>query len=149
MATQPGLLTGDQPVEMGMGGQEAELFERLSADRCYTQMFADAFPDASGKIDMTTTTKALAAFERTLVSWNSPYDRAKRGERDAMSDAARHGQSVFQTKGCAAATPGPTSPISASTPLARPATAIMACSRRPALCRTKPPSAPPACAMWN
>lgn len=94
-------LMGDHPVEMGMAGQEAELVNRLSADRCYTQMFAAAFPEAGGRINMATTTKALAAFERTLNSWDSPYDRALRGERSALSADAREGQALFQAKGCA------------------------------------------------
>jgi cytochrome c peroxidase len=100
-------LMGEHPVEMGMAGQQDEVIRRLTADRCYSQMFADAFPGAGGQITLARTTKALAAFERTLVSWNAPYDRAQRGERDAMSDAARRGQAVFQAKGCASCHSGP------------------------------------------
>ena len=100
-------LMGDHPVEMGMAGQEAELIKRLSTDRCYPQMFADAFPNAGGRITVAATSKALAAFERTLISRNAAYDRAQRGEPNAMSDAARRGLAVFRAKGCAACHAGP------------------------------------------
>ena len=66
---------GEHPVEMGMVGQEAELARRLAASPCYRRDFAAAFPQAKGQITMTTVTQALAAFERTLVSFDSPYDR--------------------------------------------------------------------------
>ncbi len=39
-------------------------------------MFADAFPKSDGRIDMASVAQALAAFERTMVSYDAPYDRA-------------------------------------------------------------------------
>ena len=84
-------LMGEHPVEMGMAGQAVEVVKRLSADRCYPQMFAEAFPNTGGQITVEATAKALAAFERTLISRNAPFDRAQRGERTAMSDDARRG----------------------------------------------------------
>jgi cytochrome c peroxidase len=40
-------------------------------------------------------TRALAAFQRTLISGNSPVDRFRRGERDALSASAQLGQALF------------------------------------------------------
>jgi cytochrome c peroxidase len=100
-------MMGDHPVEMGMAGQEAELTRRLSADTCYRTLFAGAFPETKGAITLTSTSKALAAFERTLLSFNAPYDRAARGDRRALSDQARAGQALFQDKGCAGCHAGP------------------------------------------
>jgi cytochrome c peroxidase len=40
-------------------------------------------------------TGAIAAFQRTLISGDSPYDRARGGDRTAMSDAARLGEELF------------------------------------------------------
>jgi cytochrome c peroxidase len=94
-------MMGDHPVEMGMAGQEAELTRRLSADTCYRTMFAGAFPETKGAITLVSTAKALAAFERTLNSFNAPYDRS------ALSDQARAGQALFQAKGCAGCHAGP------------------------------------------
>jgi cytochrome c peroxidase len=85
---------GEHPVEMGMKGQEAELVRRLSANACYRRQFSEAFPGEMGAIDISHVAKALAAFERTLVSFGSAYDRG------ALDDAARRGQGVFAQSGC-------------------------------------------------
>jgi cytochrome c peroxidase len=86
---------GEHPVEMGMKGQEAELARRLSADACYRRQFANAFPGEKDAIDLPHVAKAIAAFERTLLSFGSDYDRGEMGE------AAKRGQSVFTRSGCA------------------------------------------------
>jgi cytochrome c peroxidase len=93
---------GTNPVEMGMAGKEDELARRLAADDCYRRMFREAFPEDKGRIDMKTVGKALASFERTLISYDAPYDKARRGDRSAMSEAARRGEKIFSGLGCAA-----------------------------------------------
>ncbi len=100
-------ILGEHPVEMGMHGQEAEIARRLSADPCYRSLFAAAFPERRGEVSLETAGRALAAFERTLLSWNSPYDRARRGEAAALSDEARAGEVVFRRAGCATCHSGP------------------------------------------
>jgi cytochrome c peroxidase len=92
---------GTNPVEMGMAGKEDELARRLAADDCYRQMFQGAFPEDKGRIDMKTVGKALASFERTLISYDAPYDKARRGDASAMSDAAHRGETLFSSLGCA------------------------------------------------
>jgi cytochrome c peroxidase len=93
-------LQGTHPVEMGMAGKDAELAKRLSADPCYQQMFAAAFPETDGRIDVTAVGKALASFERTLVSYDAPYDRFRRGDKTALSDAAQRGLNLFADLHC-------------------------------------------------
>lgn len=90
-------ITGDRPVEMGMLGKEAEIPTRLGRDRCYRTMFAKAFPETRGRIDLTATAKALAAFQRTLISFDSPYDRHQRGEI-ALPAAAARGLTLFEAR---------------------------------------------------
>ena len=63
---------GDHPVEMGMAGRQAEVVRRLSADPCYRRQFAQAFPDAKDPVTLETLAKAVAAFERTLLSFDTP-----------------------------------------------------------------------------
>lgn len=87
---------GDRPVEMGMKGQEVELLRRLSGDKCYRRMFREAFPDTRGTIDTVAIAKALAAFQRTLISYGSPYDRYRRGEGMPLSGPAKQGEALFQ-----------------------------------------------------
>ncbi|UAJ09919.1 cytochrome-c peroxidase [Glacieibacterium megasporae] len=87
-------VTGTAPVEMGMAGQDAEIARRLSTDSCYPAMFAKAFP-GDGTIDFEHVAKALAAFERTLVSFDTAYDANGRGGRTAMPSEAVAGSAVF------------------------------------------------------
>ncbi|MFM1896733.1 MAG: hypothetical protein RLZZ385_1807 [Pseudomonadota bacterium] len=87
---------GSHPVEMGMEGREVELFARLAADPRYPDMFRAAFPERDGAIDLATITRAIAAFERSLVSFDSPYYRYKYGgQPDAITDSARRGEQLF------------------------------------------------------
>jgi len=88
-------LFGDHPLEMGMVGHEDELIARLAADPDYPQRFATAFSEDGGRINLANVTKAIAAFERTLLSFNSPYDRYKQGDDSAISAAAKRGESLF------------------------------------------------------
>jgi cytochrome c peroxidase len=94
-------LTNKDPVELGMDGRFDELVSRIQSDETYRALFADAFPDQA--ISMKTIACALASFERTLISGNSPYDRfVAWGENDALSPAARRGMRIFfsEAAGC-------------------------------------------------
>ncbi len=84
---------GEDPVELGMSGREEELFARLEAEPIYRQLFAEAYPD-DPVIDLATITRAIASFQRTLISGNSRVDRARRGEI-ALTDSERLGQNLF------------------------------------------------------
>ncbi|WVN42285.1 MbnH family di-heme enzyme [beta proteobacterium MWH-UniP1] len=94
-------LFGEHPVEMGMAGKEEVLFERLKADPNYRKLFRSAFPAEAKTGDSTlyslsTITKALASFQRTLISVSSPYDRYRYGgELSAISPAAKRGEALF------------------------------------------------------
>ena len=88
-------LFGDHPLEMGMVGHEDELISRLAKDPDYQALFTAAFPESSGRLDLPNITKAIAAFERTLLSFNSPYDRYKQGDATAISAAAKRGEALF------------------------------------------------------
>lgn len=84
-------LFGTEPEEMGLAGREDAVFARLAADPWYARAFPAAFPERSAP-DLATVTRALAAFQRSLISVGSAYDRAKRGGApEAMSPSARRG----------------------------------------------------------
>lgn len=100
-------LTGEDPVEMAMKGQEAEMARRLSASPCYRRLFRASFPQTRGRIDFASVSEALAAFQRTIVSWDTAWDRAAAGGAP-LSAAALRGETVFRGKGgCAACHSGP------------------------------------------
>jgi cytochrome c peroxidase len=90
-----GPMFGEKPVELGLAGKEKELIARLDADPRYRQMFAQAFPGDTGGTSLLEVTRAIAAFERTLISGDSPFDRASRGDSAAMTAGARRGQQLF------------------------------------------------------
>ena len=98
-------VTGKTPVEMGMAGQETEIAHRLGRDDCYRAMFARAFSD-DGSIDFRHVAMALAAFERTLLSFASPYDNWRRGDRIALSASAANGARLFR-RACSGCHAGP------------------------------------------
>ncbi len=82
-------LIGNAPTEMGMAGMDAELARRLRRDPCYRRMFKAAFPEAHGRIDRRNVVRALAAFQRTLVSFNAPVDRGQAPAAGAKIFAAK------------------------------------------------------------
>ncbi|KJV10683.1 cytochrome C peroxidase [Elstera litoralis] len=87
---------GENPVELGLAGQEEALFARLKADPRYPALFQAAFPAEGGTISLRSITQALAAFERSIVSFSSPYDRYRYGnEPNAISAAAKRGEALF------------------------------------------------------
>lgn len=89
-------LIGQEPVELGLAGMEAEMAKRLSAEPIYKRLFADAFPETGGEISLATVARALAAFQRSIVSMRSPYDRYRyEGDADAVSDAVVRGEALF------------------------------------------------------
>jgi cytochrome c peroxidase len=83
----------ENPVEMGHSLKG--VVQRLNADRGYRAQFARAFGARRITFDMVE--KAIASFERTLVSGNSPFDRwLYGGDKNAISSAAQSGFEIFQ-----------------------------------------------------
>jgi len=90
--------------EMGLGDPQA-VVARAAAIPGYAPLFAAAFGDSA--VTLERMTKALAAFERTLLTPNSAYERYLGGDAPAMNPAARRGLDQFQRLGCAACHSGP------------------------------------------
>lgn len=88
-------LFGEDPVELGLAGMEDQLLARLDTDSTYQRLFAAAWPDRGAPVSVETITRSLAAFQRTLISGDSPVDRYRRGDRSALSESARRGQALF------------------------------------------------------
>jgi cytochrome c peroxidase len=71
------------PIEMGMKDWDA-VVARLKTIKGYEKPFADAFN--GGEISKDTATKAIAAYERTLITPNSPYDKFVKGDKSALTE---------------------------------------------------------------
>ena len=88
-------LFSEDPVELGMAGREELLIERLSADDRYPGWFAESFPEESEPINVPNVLRAISAFERTMLSYRSPYDRYVQGDVSALDDSAVRGLEFF------------------------------------------------------
>lgn len=93
------------PIEMGMESPAA-LEARVRENPAYRDAFARAFDDA-GPITIDRIAKAIAAYERTLITPDSPYDRFVRGDLKALSPAQLRGMGLFQSVGCVNCHSGP------------------------------------------
>jgi cytochrome c peroxidase len=90
-------LFGDAPVEMGAAGHEAEILARLRADETYVELFARAF--GRGHVSFDNVAKALASFVRTLISFDSPFDRyAYYGNDAALTESELRGMNLFMSE---------------------------------------------------
>jgi cytochrome c peroxidase len=89
-------LFGQTPIELGLSGMEDVLFARLRAEPRYASLFAAAFPGTDDPVTLGNIVKALAAFQRTILSYRSPFDRyTYGGEQDAISPSAKRGVDLF------------------------------------------------------
>jgi len=83
------------PVEMGLPDHEP-ILKVVRSDPEYVASFKEVFGTEPADITMEQVTKAIAAFERTVVAGDSPFDRWYfGGEKDAMSKAAVRGFQIF------------------------------------------------------
>ncbi|MCP5366430.1 MAG: c-type cytochrome [Hyphomicrobiales bacterium] len=92
------------PREMAMPSLAA-VANRVRADPAYAPAFRRAF--GSDTVTIGRIAQALAAFQRTLVTADSPYDRFLAGAADALSPAQKRGMWLFRTLGCATCHAGP------------------------------------------
>ena len=92
-------LFGEHPIELGMVGREGQIITQLRQDLTYRKLFAAAFGNDDSTINLSNLTKAIASFERSLISFNSPYDRYRfGGEKTAISASAKRGERLFNSE---------------------------------------------------
>jgi cytochrome c peroxidase len=92
------------PVEMGLRDDGSEAIAALARDSSYPPAFDASFPGDAEPFSMSHVIKAIAAFERTLISGRSPFDRyVFDDDRGALSEAAKRGMALFYSAriGCA------------------------------------------------
>ncbi len=88
-------LFGTSPVEMGINDANKDaVLQRLRDATLYQQKFAAVWPGDAQPITWTHVTQAIAAFQRTLMSFNSKYDRVQRGQA-SYSEAESRGAQLF------------------------------------------------------
>lgn len=93
------------PIEMGMPSLD-HVVDIVAAIPAYQGLFDAAFPDQPG-ITIDTIAKAIATYERTLITPDSPYDRFVRGDSSALTEKQLRGMVLFETTGCILCHSGP------------------------------------------
>ncbi|NOR69870.1 MAG: c-type cytochrome [Methylomarinum sp.] len=92
------------PIEMGMKSWD-DVVVRLKAIEGYQHAFHKAFGKDS--ISKDTATKAIAAYERTLITPNSAFDKYVKGNKSAMTEQQIRGMNKAVDLGCTSCHSGP------------------------------------------
>lgn len=87
------------PIEMGMTNWD-DAVKALKAIPGYAPLFAKAF-DNDG-ITETNVVNAIAAYERTLITPKSPFDKYVKGDKEALTAQQIKGMETFEKTGCTA-----------------------------------------------
>ncbi len=83
------------PKEMGQDLDELVL--KLKQHRAYRRAFEKAYADGITKENIA---DAIAEYEKTLITPNGPFDRYLKGDKNAISEEAKRGYTLFKEKGC-------------------------------------------------
>ncbi|PSK90287.1 cytochrome-c peroxidase [Taibaiella chishuiensis] len=82
--------------EAEMGGKVQQIAAQLDRDKAYKKLFRAAYGNQAVSPDLVK--KALAAYVRSLISMNSPFDRYMRGDASAMTPQQVKGFNLFMGK---------------------------------------------------
>lgn len=93
------------PIEMGMKDWDT-VITRLQKISGYEALFQAAF-EGQNPITADNAVKAIAAYERTLITPNSPFDRYTKGDETALTEQQVKGMNTFALVGCTACHFGP------------------------------------------
>jgi cytochrome c peroxidase len=83
------------PIEMGMKSPD-EVVAKIKAMPRYREAFERVF---GREVNFDDIARALASYERTQVSFDSPFDHYMAGESDAIDDSAKRGWKIFSGNG--------------------------------------------------
>jgi cytochrome c peroxidase len=87
------------PVEMALP-DHGPILEIVRTDPEYVAAFKEVFGKTGDGVTMDEVTKAIASFERTVVSGGSPFDRMYfGGDKDALADQQKRGLGLFVNEG--------------------------------------------------
>jgi cytochrome c peroxidase len=84
--------------EMGLANTD-EFMRRIRANDVYRQQFAKIFKKKS-PVTMDSVTKVIAAYERTLLTPGTAFDRWAKGEKSALTPEQKRGFALFTAVGC-------------------------------------------------
>lgn len=88
-------LFSEHPLEMGLAGLEPRVRELLAQDPQYANRFPKVFPGDADPYSILNLVRAIAAFVRSIVSFESSYDHFLRGDLAALSESEQRGMELF------------------------------------------------------
>ena len=83
--------------ELEMANTPEQLMANLNQVDAYPELFTQAFPNAEDAMVIANITTALTAFQSSLISLNSPYDRYAHGDSKALNPEQLEGLNVFRS----------------------------------------------------
>jgi cytochrome c peroxidase len=87
---------GTHPVELGLEGRGERFLQEIARDAVYQRLFPRVYSGSDTPYTVQNVVRAIAAFQRTIVSMRSPYDRYRYlGDTTAISAAAKRGEAFF------------------------------------------------------
>lgn len=92
--------------EMGMKDHDMAV-ARLRRLPGYVAMFKKVFPKDENPVTIDNVARAIASFERTLITPNSPFDKFKRGKKTALTAQQVRGMKLVEEVGCTSCHTGP------------------------------------------
>jgi cytochrome c peroxidase len=107
------------PIELGALHHERQIMTRFANDADYRELFARAFPRDAKPYTLRHAARAIAAYERTLISNDTAFDRAAAGDHDAMPAEAWRGLQLMSARGCMSCHSGPNFSRGAGVPTLR------------------------------
>lgn len=94
------------PIEMGMKSHEVAI-ERINQIPGYIELFRKAFPKDKNPVNIDNAVKAIATYERTLITPNSRFDKFIKGNKKALTAQEQRGMKLVEEVGCTACHYGP------------------------------------------
>lgn len=86
---------GERPIELGINDDNVNtVLDRIKTDARYPAMFASAYPGINQPVTWGNITRAIGAFQRTLISGNSRYDQFLQGKA-SLSASEQRGLTLF------------------------------------------------------
>jgi cytochrome c peroxidase len=86
---------GDNPIEMGMAGEEPRIEQLLRSDARYVELLPKAFSNDENPYSVLNAIRSIASFVRTIISFDSPYDHYLGGDETAIDASAKRGMELF------------------------------------------------------
>ncbi len=93
---------GPVQAAVEMNNKPEKVIATLKSMPEYVARFKKAFPRSKNPVTFENMAKAIADFESTLITPDSPFDKFLRGDKNALSKNAKKGLSLFMDKGCSA-----------------------------------------------